>query len=134
MLRFYYSFIYIFFMAFYFLLLGEKTIKMNMIPHHYYKTISLMILSVAFGLSATAQTKLFEDQELNTVHNYRISQDHDGYIWMIGEKGITKYDGNNARIFTTNDGLPTNDIWNFRITDDNKIWFFSSAKEHGYIY
>ncbi len=60
-------------------------------------------------------------------------QDYDGFIWMIGEKGITKYDGTNARIFTTNDGLPTNDIWNIRITGDNKVWFFSSSKQHGYI-
>ncbi|MGB1040789.1 MAG: hypothetical protein ACPGVD_07955 [Flavobacteriales bacterium] len=52
---------------------------------------------------------------------------------MIGEKGINKYDGTNVKIFTTNDGLPTNDIWNVRITDDNKVWFFSSAREHGYI-
>lgn len=104
-----------------------------MISRLSYKTILFCILLIAFCTKSIAQTKLFEDRELNTIHNYRIMQDHFGFIWMIGEKGIAKYDGTNSRTFTTKEGLPTNDIWNIRITDDDKIWYFSSAKEHGYI-
>ncbi len=66
-------------------------------------------------------------------HIYRITQDKLGFIWMISDKGIIKYNGNQFKVFTTNDGLPINDIWDIRITKDNKVWFFSKSVELGYI-
>lgn len=66
-------------------------------------------------------------------HVYRITQDLNGFIWIITDKGIVKFDGKNFKIFTTQNGLPNNDIWNLKITKDNKKWFFSKANKIGYI-
>jgi len=66
-------------------------------------------------------------------HVYRITQDYDGFIWIITDKGISKFDGENFKNFTIKEGLPSNDIWNIRITPDNKIWYFSKANKLGYI-
>ncbi len=67
-------------------------------------------------------------------HVYRITQDFEGFIWIITDKGISKFDGESFKNFTTKDGLPSNDVWNIRITPDNKIWYFTKAKKLGYIY
>lgn len=66
-------------------------------------------------------------------HVYRITQDHHGFIWIITDKGISKFDGENFKNFTTRNGLPTNDIWDIKITSDNKIWYFSKSNKLGYI-
>lgn len=66
-------------------------------------------------------------------HVYRITQDLNGFIWIITDKGIVKFDGKNFKTFTTQNGLPNNDIWDLRITKDNKKWFFSKANKIGYI-
>ena len=64
---------------------------------------------------------------------YRITQDYDGFIWIITDKGISKFDGKTFKNFTIKDGLPSNDIWNIKITTDNKKWFFTKANKLGYI-
>jgi len=66
-------------------------------------------------------------------HVYRITQDYQGFIWFITDKGMVKYDGTTFKTFTTKEGLPTNDIWNIRVTPDNKVWFFSKVSKLGYI-
>ena len=64
---------------------------------------------------------------------YRISQDSKGFIWIITERGIARYDGRNFKVFGTKDGLPTNDIWELAITSDDRVWYFSKSASMGYI-
>ncbi|NND61811.1 MAG: hypothetical protein HKN48_01320, partial [Flavobacteriaceae bacterium] len=66
-------------------------------------------------------------------HVYRLTQDKQGFIWIITDKGIVRFNGKDVKTFTTRNGLPTNDIWGIGITADQKIWFFSKAMEVGYI-
>ena len=66
-------------------------------------------------------------------HVYRITQDYQGFIWFITDKGMTKYNGSTFTTFTTKEGLPSNDIWDIRIGHDNKVWFFTKANKIGYI-
>lgn len=66
-------------------------------------------------------------------HVYRITQDYQGFIWFITDKGMVKYNGKTFKTFTTKEGLPSNDIWDIRIGYDNKVWFFSKATALGYI-
>lgn len=66
-------------------------------------------------------------------HVYRITQDHQGFIWVITDTGIAKFDGTKFKTFTTRDGMPTNDIWDITLTPDNKVWFFSKSPMLGYI-
>lgn len=46
---------------------------------------------------------------------------------------MVKFDGKTFNLFTTQTGMPINDIWNIRVTPDNKIWYFSKSRELGYI-
>jgi hypothetical protein len=66
-------------------------------------------------------------------HIYRITQDSQGFIWIITDNGIVKYNGKDFKVFNTSHGLPTNDIWGVQVTPDNNVWFFSKAKRIGYI-
>lgn len=66
-------------------------------------------------------------------HVYRITQDYEGFIWIITDKGISKFDGKTFKNFTVKDGLPSNDVWHIRVTSDNKVWYFSKANKLGYI-
>lgn len=66
---------------------------------------------------------------------YKTIQDNDGFIWIATDKGIAKFDGETFKVFTVNDGLPSNDIWEiFHTPANNRIWFFCKHKEQGYIY
>ena len=66
-------------------------------------------------------------------HVYRITQDVNGFIWFITDKGMVKYNGTDFKKFTIRDGLPTNDIWNIVATPNGKIWYFSKSPKIGYI-
>jgi len=64
---------------------------------------------------------------------YKTIQDASGFIWAITDNGIVKYNGHTFKVFTTKDGLPTNDIWEIETTADGKVWFFCKASKIGYI-
>lgn len=66
-------------------------------------------------------------------HVYRITQDVDGFIWFITDKGMVKFNGTDFKKFTIRDGLPTNDIWNVTATPNGKVWYFSKSPKIGYI-
>ncbi len=73
------------------------------------------------------------DEGLPGNYVYRISQDNEGFVWFITDKGMVKYNGLDFKVFTAKDGLPANDIWDIRITPDNKVWYFSKSSRLGYI-
>ncbi len=88
-----------------------------------------------WGFSFSQQFSHTTSKEgLPSDHIYRITQDYQGFIWILTDKGIVKYNGHQFKTFTTKEGLPTNDIWDIRITPNNKIWYFSKASTLGYIY
>lgn len=64
--------------------------------------------------------------------NYRVYQDLDGYIWILSEKGITKFNGKTFKYFTTEQGLKTNDVWDMGIDSHNRKWLktFSSGLQY----
>ncbi|WP_291869863.1 two-component regulator propeller domain-containing protein, partial [Maribacter sp.] len=66
-------------------------------------------------------------------HVYRITQDYNGFIWFITDKGMVKFDGEIFKTFTTQNGLPTNDIWDIKITKNNRVWYVSKSEKLGYI-
>lgn len=65
---------------------------------------------------------------------YKITQDAQGFIWFITDKGMVKYDGEMMKTFSTKKGLLANDIWDIRVTQDGKVWYFSKSTAIGYIY
>lgn len=66
-------------------------------------------------------------------HVYRITQDSDGFIWAITDKGMARFNGSEFKAYTTRSGLPKNDIWDISITPDKRIWYFTKAREMGFI-
>lgn len=66
-------------------------------------------------------------------HVYRMTQDVNGFIWALTDKGIARFDGEKFTVFTTKNGLPTNDIWDMREGPDNRMWYFSKSSIIGYI-
>ncbi|PCI06681.1 MAG: hypothetical protein COB73_09680, partial [Flavobacteriaceae bacterium] len=95
--------------------------------------ITLYLLMWVFFSYAQQYTNYSTKNGLPSNHVYRITQDYDGFIWFLTDKGIVKYNGSEFKTFTTKEGLPTNDIWDVRIGHDNKIWFFTKASAIGYI-
>ena len=90
------------------------------------------IIVSQFSIAQNYKNYTIEDG-LPSNHVYRISQDNLGFIWIITDKGMVKFDGKEFKLFTTQTGMPINDIWNIRITPDNKVWYFSKSTELGYI-
>jgi ligand-binding sensor domain-containing protein len=98
--------------------------------------ILVLFLFLLLGQCAWAQsfTNFSTKNGLPSNHVYRITQDNQGFIWILTDKGMVKYNGAEFKTFTTQDGLPSNDIWDIRITPDNKVWFFTKATKLGYIF
>jgi hypothetical protein len=95
------------------------------------KAITFLFMT-QMAITAIGQVKMFSNDELPSNHVYLINQDNDGFIWILTEEGMVKFDGQKTRVFTIADGLPTNDIWGSEVTGD-KIWFISKGKRQGYI-
>ncbi|MBZ0327560.1 MAG: histidine kinase, partial [Altibacter sp.] len=96
--------------------------------------IVLLLLSMIWNFSlAQNYTNYTEKDGLASNFVYRMTQDKEGFIWFLTNKGISKFDGKTFKSFTTKEGLPTNDNWNIRITPDNRVWYFSRSDELGFI-
>ena len=60
---------------------------------------------------------------LPSPETYFIYQDHDGYIWICTDRGLSRYNGYEFENFSTNDGLTYNTV--FRVYEDaeHNLWF-----------
>ena len=94
-----------------------------------------LLFSLIWSFSSIAQqyTNYNANNGLPSNHVYRITQDVEGFIWIITDKGMVKFNGNDFKIYNIRKGLPTNDIWNIITAPDGKVWFFSKSPKIGYI-
>jgi len=92
----------------------------------------LLILIWSFSF-AQQYTNYTTKNGLPSNHVYRITQDYNGFIWFITDKGMVKFNGTEFKKYTIRDGLPTNDIWNIAATPNGKVWYFSKSPKLGYI-
>jgi ligand-binding sensor domain-containing protein len=53
---------------------------------------------------------------------YCMVQDHDGFIWFGTETGLSRFDGSRFVNYTTNDGLPDNEIIRLFVDSKNRVW------------
>ncbi len=99
------------------------------------KIREIILLSVILitRISYPQYTNYNANNGLPSNHVYRITQDVNGFIWMITDKGMVKFNGSTFKTFTIRDGLPTNDIWNIVATPNGNIWCFSKSPKIGYI-
>lgn len=97
--------------------------------HHNLFKIPLILITLIFGLPSVGHTQnvSYRFQQFS-VHNglpsqvvYNILEDQDGFLWICTDAGISRFDGNNFRNFTTFDSLGENEI--LEMYRDSKIAF-----------
>lgn len=98
----------------------------------YYILVIFLVLLPTIG-QAQYSTNYSIKEGLPSNHVYKVTQDNNGFIWVITDNGIAKYNGTEFKVFTTREGLPTNDVWEIATTPDGKVWFFCKASKVGYI-
>ena len=99
-------------------MMNYKRINLNL--------FSLLILNLAVGLQVKAHLPPFQ------VHNaarglisdfvYDIHQDKQGYLWFATEAGLSRYDGYQFTNFTTDDGLPVNEVLDLKEDSQGRLW------------
>ena len=62
-----------------------------------------------------------DDDNLNRVSS--LVEDRDGNIWVGTRGGVRRYDGRTFRLFTTEDGLGSNDVRSVMEDRDGNLWF-----------
>ncbi len=93
-----------------------------------YKSL-LCIILFFLGYVATSNsqpayfTKYTEKDGLSSNHVYKVFQDSKGYMWMATSKGVTRYDGENFKVFGTTDGLTDYEIISIYEDSSARIWF-----------
>ncbi|OQP59955.1 hypothetical protein A3860_35525 [Niastella vici] len=65
---------------------------------------------------------------------YCIAQDRDGFMWFGTETGLSRFDGTHFRNFTTEDGLPDNEIIQLFADSKGRVWFTPWRKTVCYYY
>ncbi len=104
-------------------------------PLHFTKTIFISVLMLLFFSNAKSilanevdGKHVYYYQHFNVKDGlpssqvYSVFQDSLGYIWMTTDRGIVRYDGENFKTYTKEDGLI--DVVNFDIIPENgtKFW------------
>jgi|GEM_PF-720181 len=65
---------------------------------------------------------------------YGISQDNDGFLWFATETGLSRFDGRSFRNFTSNDGLPSNEVFLAFADSRNRVWIITFKNAACYYY
>lgn len=87
-----------------------------------------VLLLVALGVSKPTEAQYREMKRFTTQHGlagntvYRCTEDHQGYLWICTESGISRFDGKQFQNFTTEQGLPDNEVLQVVCDRDDKIW------------
>lgn len=53
---------------------------------------------------------------------YCLAEDRQGFLWIGTETGLSRFDGTRFRNFTTEDGLPDNEILRLSVDSKNRVW------------
>lgn len=54
---------------------------------------------------------------------YQVLQDHQGYIWIATDKGVSRFDAYSFQNYTKNNGLPENCVLRMYLDPKGRIWF-----------
>jgi hypothetical protein len=91
--------------------------------------INVITLVIAFLLSISTvrgetvyPVRAFEEGQFPKVGNvFGLMQDQQGILWIWGSQGISIYDGNRFSHYSTDQGLPSNYVYNIRQRDDGTL-------------
>lgn len=62
------------------------------------------------------------NEGLPSSETYTVFQDSKGYIWIASDMGVSRFDGYNFKVFTTEDGLTDNTVFRFYEDPKGRIW------------
>ena len=65
---------------------------------------------------------------------YDAIQDKEGFIWFASENGLSRFDGKNFKPFTTQDGLPDNEILKLFLDSKDRLWIMPFKPSICYYY
>lgn len=65
---------------------------------------------------------------------YFTCKDKLGFLWIGTDAGLCKYNGSRFEIFTTENGLPSNDVFELYCDSKNRIWIISMSNQVAYYY
>lgn len=85
------------------------------------------------GETISQVTRYDLDNGLPSNNVYCVLQDRLGYIWILTDNGIVKYNGYTFKVFNTSNGLPSNDIWYLSEDKYGRMWVYMHSEEIGYI-
>lgn len=71
---------------------------------------------------------------LSGINVYTIAQDKDGFLWFGTETGLSRFDGNHFKNFSSEDGLNENEIINLFVDSKNRVWIFPFKNSVCYYY
>gem|GEM_PF-3413438 len=124
-------------------------------PMRFIMTIQLncAMLLITFILSASAHSQAVEfepitynittEQGLPSLETYSVNQDSKGFVWITTDAGVCRYDGDRIEVFTTDDGLTDNVVFDSYEDYKGRIWFlthnsllcyYENGKIHKYKY
>lgn len=96
--------------------------------------VAMFSTPVYAGYNGKAEyTHFTADDGLPSNYVYSIVEDRKGYIWILTDKGIVKYNGYSFTMFNMSAGLPTNDIWYLSEDSVGRLWIHTYGHEIGYI-
>lgn len=100
--------------------------------------ITLLVVLLVCMLKGMAQTRVYKNYDVQdglagSIVHYGM-QDSKGFMWFATDQGVSRFDGANFESFTTDDGLPDNEI--FRLSEDSmgRVWGICYNTKPFYIY
>lgn len=107
--------------------------------HQFFKTVSFCFISVTLTYASGFVTlntpdRIFTKKDGLISNNvYGCIQDHLGYLWFYTDKGISKFDGHTFYNYTTQEGLPSSNIWLLTIDSQDRIWVHTHDNQLVYL-
>ncbi|MBK7762583.1 MAG: hypothetical protein IPI46_04330 [Bacteroidetes bacterium] len=94
----------------------------------------VVIISSAFYSYAqyqeVARYTVAEGLSSNTLYN--CVEDHQGFLWISSDQGAIRFDGKYFQQFTSEQGLPDNDILKMLIEENGRVWVHSFKQTPAY--
>jgi hypothetical protein len=73
------------------------------------------------------------DNGLLSSEVYQVLQDHNGYIWITTDEGVSRYDGYDFKHYNSDNGLPESTVLELFEDYKNRLWFVMITNELAYL-
>lgn len=115
-----------------------RKIKTAMFPQQFptfkYYVLIAICIAVLSGFSQDEKLRNYNVKDgLPGSETYGVMQDSKGYIWVIGDMGVSRFTGYEFKNFSTNNGLPDNTLFGAWEDAKNRIWFRSFSGKLSYL-